>query len=147
MVAAQALAGSVACSAIARRRCISVQAGATSSSGNRLPRNLWRLARSIAICTTRKRRRRPLARSENVPLTLTCPVSLKADLETCAVPYAQAYGEVVDGEQWIPHMLETFMAGNRGFSKGMATRSAPWTPTRASHASGSGLKNAQPPGL
>ncbi|NJD06201.1 MAG: DUF2274 domain-containing protein [Methylococcaceae bacterium] len=31
--------------------------------------------------------------------------------------HAQAYGETVDAMALIPHMLEAFMAGYRGFKK------------------------------
>ena len=39
--------------------------------------------------------------------------------------HAQTYGEAVDAEKLIPHMLEAFMAGDRGFKKGTTTRSTP----------------------
>ncbi|MCW1937861.1 DUF2274 domain-containing protein [Pseudomonas sp. MDMC_285] len=52
-------------------------------------------------------------------LTFACPASLKADLDRYAAVHAQAYGEAVDAATLIPHMLEAFMAGDRGFkSKG-----------------------------
>ncbi|MCW5617470.1 MAG: DUF2274 domain-containing protein, partial [Rhodocyclaceae bacterium] len=35
-----------------------------------------------------------------------------------AALHAQAYGEAVDAEKLIPHMLEAFMAGDRGFKRG-----------------------------
>lgn len=35
-----------------------------------------------------------------------------------AALHAQAYGEAVDAAMLIPHMLEAFMAGDRGFRKG-----------------------------
>ncbi|EAA3799368.1 DUF2274 domain-containing protein, partial [Salmonella enterica subsp. enterica] len=47
----------------------------------------------------------------------TCPASLKADLERYAALHAQAYGEAVDAVMLIPHMLEAFIAGDRGFRK------------------------------
>jgi len=43
---------------------------------------------------------------------------LKSDLDRYAALHAQAYGEVVDAVTLIPHMLEAFMAGDRGFRKG-----------------------------
>ena len=56
--------------------------------------------------------------------------TLKDDEQTrLAALHAQAYGEAVDAEKLIPHMLEAFMAGDRGFRKGTATRSAPSKPT------------------
>ena len=79
--------------------------------------------------TTRKLRLGPLPKTESIKLTFACPASLKADLDRYASLHAQAYGEAVDAEKLIPHMLEAFMAGDRGFRKGTATRSAPSKPT------------------
>ena len=62
-------------------------------------------------------------------LTFSCPASLKADLDRYAALHAQAYGEAVDAMTLIPHMLEAFMAGDRGFRKGTTPRSAPSKPT------------------
>jgi len=53
---------------------------------------------------------------------------LKVDLDRYAALHAQAYGEAVDAATLIPHMLEAFMAGDRGFRKGTATRSTPPKP-------------------
>ena len=39
--------------------------------------------------------------------------------------HAQAYGEAVDAVTLIPHMLEAFMAGDRGFRKGGASKAVP----------------------
>lgn len=60
----------------------------------------------------------PQPKTENVKLTFICPVSLKADLDRYAALRAQTCGEAVDAEKLIPHMLEAFMAGDRGFRKG-----------------------------
>jgi len=65
----------------------------------------------------------PLPKTQAVKLTFTCPVSLKTDLDRYAAPHAQTYGATVDAVTLIPHMLEAFMAGDRGFRKGAATRS------------------------
>lgn len=70
------------------------------------------------MSSTRKLRLGPLPKTENVKLTFACPVSLKADLDRYAALHAQSYGEAVDAAMLIPHMLEAFMAGDRGFSKG-----------------------------
>ncbi|HRM93229.1 MAG TPA: DUF2274 domain-containing protein, partial [Alicycliphilus sp.] len=37
-----------------------------------------------------------------------------------AALHAQAYGEAVDAMTLIPHMLEAFMAGDRGFRRRQA---------------------------
>ena len=68
--------------------------------------------------TTKKLRLGPLPKTESVKLTFACPASLKADLDRYAALHAQAYGETVDAEKLIPHMLEAFMAGDRGFKRG-----------------------------
>ena len=80
------------------------------------------------MSTIRKLRLGPLPRHEVMKLTFSCPASLKADLDAYAALHAQAYGEAVDAATLIPHMLEAFMAGDRGFRKGTATRSTPPKP-------------------
>ncbi|ABX16045.1 MULTISPECIES: DUF2274 domain-containing protein [Burkholderiaceae] len=79
--------------------------------------------------TTRKLRLGPLPKTESTKLTFACPVSLKADLDHYAALHAQAYGEAVDALTLIPHMLEAFMAGDRGFRKGGAGKAAPPKPS------------------
>ncbi len=70
------------------------------------------------MSTTRKLRLGPLPKTESVKLTFACPASLKTDLDRYAALHAQTYGEVVDATTLIPHMLEAFMAGDRGFKRG-----------------------------
>ena len=67
------------------------------------------------MSTSRKLRLGPLPRNETVKLTFTCTARLKADLDRYAALHAQAYGKAVDTVALIPHMLETFMARDRGF--------------------------------
>jgi hypothetical protein len=67
------------------------------------------------MSTTKKLRLGPLPKLESTKLTFACPVSLKADLDQYAALHAQAYGEAVDAVTLIPHMLEAFMTGDRGF--------------------------------
>ena len=69
------------------------------------------------MSTTRKLRLGPLPSSSSVKLTFTCPANLKANLDLYAAQHAQAYGEAVDAVTLIPHMLEVFMAGDRGFRR------------------------------
>ena len=57
----------------------------------------------------------PLPKTESVKVTFACTVVLKAELERYAAMHAQTYGEPVDAQTLIPHMLETFMARDRGF--------------------------------
>ena len=70
------------------------------------------------MSTARKLRLGPLPSSGSTKLTFTCPASLKADLDRYAALHAQAYGEAVDATTLIPHMLEAFIAGDRGFRRG-----------------------------
>ncbi|WP_438307805.1 DUF2274 domain-containing protein [Burkholderia pseudomallei] len=69
------------------------------------------------MSTTRRLRLGPLPKTESIKLTFACPASLKADLDRYAALHAQAYGETVDAATLIPHMLEAFMTGDRGFRK------------------------------
>ncbi|MBB2929841.1 DUF2274 domain-containing protein [Paraburkholderia silvatlantica] len=78
------------------------------------------------MSTTRKLRLGPLPRTESIKLTFACPAGLKADLDRYAALYAQTYGEAVDATVLIPHMLEMFMAGDRGFKRrGKNEKAAP----------------------
>ncbi len=70
------------------------------------------------MSTPRKLRLGPLPRTESVKLTFSCTASLKADLDRYAALHAQAYGEAVDAVALVPHMLEAFMARDRGFRRG-----------------------------
>jgi hypothetical protein len=65
--------------------------------------------------TTVKLRLGPLPRSEPVKLTITLSAELKATLDRYAALHAQTYGERVDAAVLVPHMLEAFMARDRGF--------------------------------
>ena len=76
------------------------------------------------MSTTRKLRLGPLPRHEVMKLTFSCPASLKANLDAYAALHAQTYGEAVDAATLIPHMLEAFMAGDRGFRKGSVGKAA-----------------------
>ncbi|MCD6706590.1 MAG: DUF2274 domain-containing protein [Thiobacillus sp.] len=62
----------------------------------------------------------PLPKTETVKVTVALTVTLKADLERYAALHAQTYGEPVDAATLIPHMLESFMARDRGFRKSAA---------------------------
>ena len=77
------------------------------------------------MSTTRKLRLGPLPKTESIKLTFTCPTSLKADLDRYAALHAQTYGEAVDAEKLIPHMLEAFLVGDRGFKRGGLTTPKP----------------------
>lgn len=74
------------------------------------------------MSTSKKLRLGPLPKTESVKLTFACPAGLKADLDRYAALHAQTYGKTVDALTLIPHMLEAFMAGDRGFRKAVDNR-------------------------
>lgn len=84
------------------------------------------------MSTTKKLRLGPLPKTESVKLTFACPAGLKADLDRYAALHGQTDGEVVDAATLIPHMLEAFMAGDRGFRRGTSTKPAAQRHARAS---------------
>ena len=86
------------------------------------------------MSATKKLRLGPLPKTENVKLTFACPASLKADLDRYAALHAQAYGETVDATTLIPHMLEAFMARDRGFRRVDAKRKIPLASAKSSNA-------------
>lgn len=63
----------------------------------------------------KKLRLGPLPKTESTKLTFACSARLKSDLDRYAALHGQAYGEPVDAAALIPHMLEAFMVGDRGF--------------------------------
>lgn len=69
----------------------------------------------------KKLRLGPLPDTQTIKLTFSCAGRLKADLDRYAALHAQIYGETVDVATLIPYMLETFMAGDRGFRQERAT--------------------------
>lgn len=68
------------------------------------------------MSSTRKLRLGPLPKTESIKLTFACTASLKSELDRYAILHAQTYGERVDAAALIPHMLEMFMARDRGFN-------------------------------
>ena len=86
------------------------------------------------MSTARKLRLGPLPKTESVKLTFSCPTSLKADLDRYAALHTQTYGETVDAATLIPHMLEAFMAGDRGFRRVDAKRKSPLASAKPSDA-------------
>ncbi|ALM87008.1 DUF2274 domain-containing protein [Bordetella sp. N] len=75
--------------------------------------------------TTKTLRLEPLPKIESTKLAFACPASLKADHDR----HLQSCGEAVDAATLIPHMLEAFMAGDRGFRKRSAGKTALPTPS------------------
>ncbi|MGP2832028.1 DUF2274 domain-containing protein [Serratia nevei] len=80
------------------------------------------------MSVSKKLRLGPLPKTESIKLTFACPASLKADLDRYAALHAQTYGVAVDAMTLIPHMLEAFMAGDRGFRKGGMNQTMPPRP-------------------
>jgi len=75
--------------------------------------------------TTKKLRLGPLPKTESVKLTFACPASLKSDLDRYAAMHTQTYGESVDALALIPHMLDTFMTRDRGFTRDRGSNGHP----------------------
>ena len=72
--------------------------------------------------STSKLRLGPLPKTETVKITIALTTALKADLERYAALHAQTYGEPIDAATLIPHMLEAFMARDRGFKRAALLR-------------------------
>lgn len=66
---------------------------------------------------TRRLRLGPLRGSENVKITIVLPADLREALDRYAVVHSQVHGEHVDTAALTPHMLEAFIARDRGISK------------------------------
>jgi hypothetical protein len=84
------------------------------------------------MSTNRKLRLGPLPKTESVKLTFSCSITLKAELDRYAALHAQTYGEAVDAATLIPHMLEAFMARDRGFRRVDAKRKTPLASDKSS---------------
>jgi hypothetical protein len=67
----------------------------------------------------------PLPKAEMVKVTIAISVQLKARLDRYCELHAQAWGEKVDAQVLIPHMLEAFIARDRAFRRGMRNATAP----------------------
>lgn len=64
----------------------------------------------------------PLPRTDMVKLTIALGSALKDDLDRYAAQHAEVWGQPVDAATLIPHMLETFIARDRGFRRKGAVR-------------------------
>jgi hypothetical protein len=74
--------------------------------------------------STSKLRLGPLPKIETIKITIALTSVLKTDLERYAALHAQTYGEPIDAATLIPHMLEAFMARDRGFKRAAPPRTA-----------------------
>ena len=72
--------------------------------------------------STSKLRLGPLPKIATVKITIALTTALKTDLERYAAQHAQTYGEPIDATTLIPHMLEAFMARDRGFKRAARPR-------------------------
>ena len=66
----------------------------------------------------------PLPKTETLKLTISLTVELKVQLDRYAELHSQTWGDAVDATTLVPHMLEAFMARDRGFRQ-MAKAQAP----------------------
>jgi hypothetical protein len=57
----------------------------------------------------------PLPKTAMVKLTIAVPEKLKLDLDRYAELHSARWGDSIDASALIPHMLEAFMARDRGF--------------------------------
>lgn len=74
--------------------------------------------------STSKLRLGPLPKTANVKVTFACTTALKGELDRYAELHAKTYGEPIDAATLIPHMLDAFMARNRGFKRAALPRTA-----------------------
>lgn len=76
----------------------------------------------------------PLPRNATVKLTVTLSVDLRDTLDRYAAFHGQEHKDPVDAATLVPHMLEAFMARDRGFLKldRLARHSGSSAPERAS---------------
>ncbi|MGE4156128.1 MAG: DUF2274 domain-containing protein [Hydrogenophaga sp.] len=86
------------------------------------------------MSTNRQLRLGPLPKTESVKLTFSCSAALKAERDRYAALHAQTYGEATDALTLIPHMLEAFMARDRGFRRVDAKRKTPLAAAKSSKA-------------
>jgi hypothetical protein len=57
----------------------------------------------------------PLPKTVMVKVTITLPGALKSDLDRYAQLHSQTWSEPTDASELIPHMLQAFIARDRGF--------------------------------
>lgn len=67
----------------------------------------------------------PLPRTESVKLTVSVPADLKHALDDYAAAHSRVHGEAVDAGTLIPHMLQAFIARDRGFRAMTKRRASP----------------------
>lgn len=79
----------------------------------------------------RKLRLGPIPKATPVKITIVVTSEFKAQLDRYAEAHARAWGDAVDVAELIPHMLRSFVEGDKAFrraSKGLAET----TPSKSS---------------
>jgi hypothetical protein len=66
---------------------------------------------------TAKLRLGPIPKKATIKLTILLSAQLKADLDRYANLHTETWGENVDAQTLIPHILEAFIARDRAFRK------------------------------
>jgi hypothetical protein len=66
----------------------------------------------------------PLPKTATMKVTFACTSALKTELDRYAALHAKTYGESIDAATLIPHMLDAFMARDRGFKRAALPRTA-----------------------
>jgi hypothetical protein len=64
----------------------------------------------------------PLPNTDVVKLSITVSVVVKERLDHYAKAHSEVWGEEVSPTELIPHILETFLRGDRAFKRMMAHR-------------------------
>ena len=66
---------------------------------------------------TRKLRLGPLPKTTPVKVTIVVTAEFKAELDRYAEAHARAWGDSVDVADLIPHMLRSFVDGDKAFRR------------------------------
>ena len=74
-----------------------------------------------------------LPKTDTVRLTITLPHELHERLELYARIYSETYDDPVDLKRLLPHMLERFLASDRGFQRRVARLPKKHQPGRQDH--------------
>jgi hypothetical protein len=59
----------------------------------------------------------PIPKTVMVKMTISVPVSLRDDLDLYAELHSARWGETIDGAALAPHILQAFLARDRGFKR------------------------------
>lgn len=83
--------------------------------------------------STNKLRLGPIPKPEMVRMTIVLTSTLKAEIDRYAALHAQTWGEPVDAAGIVPHIVEAFIARDRGFKKLVSLKLFKWKSCRASN--------------